>query len=151
MNWFADTSFFCALYRKEIWTEEAIFFSELLHGEIVLSSLVGFEFRQAIRLQVRQNLADRTSGISKEEATRVLSLFQRDTQTGLFRLLMPNWPEVHTTAEILSAKHTENGGFRFADILHVATALQLGCEGFLTFDSDQQVLARLEGLRLPES
>ncbi len=116
----------------------------------MLSSLVGFEFRQAIRLQVRQNVADRSLGISKEEGTRVLSLFQRDTQTGLFRFLMPNWPEVHTTAEILSAKHTENGGFRLADILHVATALQLGCEGILTFDSDQRVLARLEGLSLPE-
>lgn len=149
MIWFADTSFFCSLYREDAHSPHADALSELHRGEIVLSSLIGFEFRQSIRLQVRQHHADKTTGISKENAAKVLRLFQGDTQSGVFRLMMPDWPEVHTMAEILSAKHTETEGCRFADILHVATALQLGCGGFLTFDSCQGELARKEGLGVP--
>jgi len=40
-------------------------------------------------------------------------------------------------------------GWRFADILHVATALQLGAETFLTFDDNQCALAETEGLVVP--
>lgn len=149
MIWFADTSFFCSLYREDAHSPHADAFSEHYRGEIILSSLVGFEFRQSIRLQVCQHNADKTTGVSKEDANKVLSFFQRDTQSGVFRLMMPDWPEVHTMAEILSTKHTETEGFRFADILHVATALQLGCGGFLTFDSDQRTLARSKGLDVP--
>ena len=47
---------------------------------------------------------------------------------------------------MLSAKHTESGGHRFADILHVATALQLGSSEFLTFDANQRTLVQAEGL-----
>jgi predicted nucleic acid-binding protein len=149
MNYFADTSFLCAIYRTEIHSRRAEAFSESYRDQIVLSSLIGFEFRQSIRLQIRQHATDKTVGIGKEEANRILNRFQSHTQTEVFKLLSPAWAEVHTLAEILSAKYTETEGHRFADILHVATALQLGCRGFLTFDAGQRHLARAEGLEAP--
>lgn len=56
---------------------------------------------------------------------------------------------MHRIAEDLSAKHTESEGHRFADILHVATAIHLGCGRFLTFDENQKKLAEAEGMTLP--
>jgi len=35
------------------------------------------------------------------------------------------------------------------DILHVATAIELGAKEFLTFDTDQKKLAEAEGLLVP--
>lgn len=49
----------------------------------------------------------------------------------------------------LSALHTEELGVRSVDILHVAAALVLGLEVFLTFDTRQRALARLAGLKAP--
>ena len=47
------------------------------------------------------------------------------------------------------AAHTESRGHRLADILHVATAIHLGAEEFLTFDSKQKRLAEAEGMTVP--
>lgn len=149
MIFFADTSFFCALYRTEVHSGKADAFSEAHPDQIVLSSLIGFEFRQSIRLQIRQHESDHRVGISRADAARVMRDFQADMQNGVFPLLTPDWPAVHVLAELLSAKHTETGGHRFADILHVATALQLAVGGFLTFDSTQRELAGAEGLEVP--
>jgi hypothetical protein len=35
------------------------------------------------------------------------------------------------------------------DILHVATAIELGAKGFLTFEGNQKKLAEAEGLLVP--
>ena len=57
-----------------------------------------------------------------------------------------DWAVVHQLAEDLSARHTDSGGHRLADILHVATALHLGKTEFLTFDANQRQLAKAAGL-----
>ena len=59
------------------------------------------------------------------------------------------WPEIHLAAERLSELHTESGGHRSMDILHVATAIELGAREFLTFDCNQKKLAKAEGLVVP--
>ena len=46
----------------------------------------------------------------------------------------------------LSHRHTAREGFRTYDILHVASALVLGCDTFWSFDAKAKKLARLEGL-----
>lgn len=46
----------------------------------------------------------------------------------------------------LSERHTERLGCRGFDLLHVALALELECEAFLTCDRVQGALARAEGL-----
>lgn len=46
----------------------------------------------------------------------------------------------------LSHLHTAKEGFRTYDILHVASALVLGCDTFWSFDAKAKKLAKLEGL-----
>ena len=47
----------------------------------------------------------------------------------------------------LAHRHTARHGFRTYDILHVATALLLGCDTFWSFDAKAKKLAKLEGLK----
>ena len=49
-----------------------------------------------------------------------------------------NLASVLIEAKRLSASHTVTGGHRAFDILHVAAALHLGANEFLTFDSNQR-------------
>ncbi len=51
-------------------------------------------------------------------------------------------------ARQLSATHSEKVGARAIDLLHVACALLLNCEVFLTSDHRQAGLATAEGLRV---
>jgi hypothetical protein len=51
-------------------------------------------------------------------------------------------------AATLSTKHTERVGARAIDLLHVAGALTLGSELFLTTDGRQAQLAKAEGLKV---
>lgn len=53
---------------------------------------------------------------------------------------------VEATFRDLSHRHTAKEGFRTYDILHVASALVLGCDTFWSFDAKAKKLARLEGL-----
>ena len=49
--------------------------------------------------------------------------------------------------ESLALRHTARHGFRTYDLLHVASALVLGCATFWSFDERAKRLARLEGLQ----
>ena len=49
----------------------------------------------------------------------------------------------------LSALHSEILGTRSLDVLHVACALVLGGNDFLTFDHRQGALAKAAGLKVP--
>ena len=53
-----------------------------------------------------------------------------------------------TQAHELSRKHTEHLGARAIDLLHVASALMLESELFLTTDNRQAQLAKTEGLKV---
>ena len=59
------------------------------------------------------------------------------------------WPQIHLAAERLSERYTDANGHRSMDILHMATAIELGAREFLTFDANQRRLASAEGLRVP--
>ena len=46
----------------------------------------------------------------------------------------------------LSARHTESLGVRTYDLMHVGSALTLGCRRFWSFDAKASALAKLAGL-----
>ena len=79
----------------------------------------------------------------------MLRALQSDLAGGILEMAAPDWADVHRIAEELSSKFTESGGHRLADILHVATAVHLGVENFLTFDANQKKLAEAEGMVVP--
>lgn len=149
MRCFTDTSFLCALYREQDNTERADAFMEAYEGEIIVSSLVLWEFRQSARLQVHRYQSDRTKGFSKSEAERMLGVLGANVKAGGLTLATVEWPDVHSIAETLSATYTIKGGHRAMDIIHLATTKHLGVKRFLTFDGNQKTLAEAEGLVVP--
>jgi predicted nucleic acid-binding protein len=146
---FPETSFLCALYRLQENSPWAIEFRASIPDPLPVSALVLFEFRQSVRLQMRLHRNNAQLGFGEREGLAMLRDLQSDLSSGVLEVLAADWAGVFSMAEMLSAKHTENGGHRFADILHVATALQLGASTFLTFDSNQCRLAEAEGLTVP--
>lgn len=145
---FTDTSFLCALYRPQWNSDQADAYCDKLKSPLTVSTLVLFEFRQSTRLQVRLRRSDRKLGFTKAQGAGMLEHLKDDLGSGFLAPTPVDWSAVHTLAELLSAKYTERGGHRFADILHVATALQLSARTFLTFDANQARLAKSEGLKV---
>jgi len=115
-------------------------------GPLPVSSFLLLEFRQSTRLQVKLRSADKTKGFDAGEAALMLRDLDEDLRNDVLKLSPLDWAVVHQLAEGLSARHTESGGHRLADILHVATALHLGKTEFLTFDANQRRLAEAAGL-----
>jgi predicted nucleic acid-binding protein len=146
---FAETSFLCALYRQQEQTPRAIDLRESIADPLPVSALVLFEFRQSVRLQVRLHRNQPQLGFGARQGQAMLRDLQSDLSSGVLSVWPADWAGVFALAEMLSAKHTEIGGHRFADILHVATALQVGADTFLTFDANQSGLAKAEGLAVP--
>ena len=97
-------------------------------------------FISAIRFPLRR---ERPSGGSDDAA---LTLLQKLISRRLFTETSLDMDAAIERACSLSAKHTERLGCRGFDLLHVAMALDLECEVFLTSDLTQAALARAEGL-----
>ena len=146
---FPDTSFICSFYRQQHSSARAIAFHRTLAEPLPVSSLILLEFRQSARFQNRLFNKDRSKGFSKTEGSAMLRALQSDLAGGVLEMVAPDWADVHRIAEELSGKHTESGGHRLVDILHVATALHLAAEQFLTFDPNQKHLAEAEGMIVP--
>lgn len=149
MNALPDTSFLCAIYRTQNQSPIADAYMQRLSEPLPVTSLLLLEYRQSIRLQIRLHQQDHTKGFSQAEGWQMLHDLQMDLNTGLLVPTPVDWSAVHQRAEALSHAHTTRTGHRFADILHVATALEVGACEFLTFDANQKMLAIAEGLRVP--
>lgn len=149
MTAFPDTSFLCALYRSQVNSDEADRYMSSIQGALTVSTLLMLEFRQSVRLQIHLRVGDRTRGIGRREGDLMLRDFQSDILAGVYASAAVDWADVHHRAEALSDKHTALSGHRLIDILHVATAMHLGADEFLTFDLNQRKLAEAEGLKVP--
>lgn len=150
MSVYPDTSMLCAMYREQDNSRRADEWVDVCLDSLPVSTLLLLEFRQSVRFQMRLFGKDRSKGFSKNEGAAVLRLLQSDLTNGVLTMISPDWADVHRIAEDLSFKYTETEGHRFADILHVATAIHLGAERFFTFDVNQKRLAEAEGMIVPD-
>jgi predicted nucleic acid-binding protein len=148
MSAFPDTSFLCAVYRTQTHSGRADVVMDARSEPLAVSSLLLLEFRQSLRFQARLHEHERSKGFARTEAQLMLRHLESDLATRVLQMVAVDWSDVHQRAEALSARYTESGGHRLADILHVATALHLGAEEFLTFDANQKKLAVAEGLKV---
>ena len=147
MSVYPDTSFFCAIYREQDNSHRADAWLAGFTGPLPVTSLLLLEFRQSIRFQMGLFSKDRHKGFPHAVGMAMLRGLHSDLASGALRMVAPDWADVYRIAEELGHKHTESGLHRLADILHVATALHLGAEEFLTLDANQKRLAEAEGLR----
>jgi predicted nucleic acid-binding protein len=138
-----DTSFLHSLYVVDAHTPEArARLQEIRRPEgLVLSPFHQYELPNAVRLSVFRGLRDAAAGGA------ILAAFEADLASGYFDVPTCNLASVLIEAKRLSAVHTVMGGHRAFDILHVAAALHLGVNEFLTFDFNQRKLALAAGLK----
>ena len=139
MRAYADTSLLVSLYALDGNSRSA---ADLIAsaGLPVLVTLLGeVEATNALCLRLFRKELD------PPKVKAAQSLFRQDLQSGVFDL-RPLSFAVFETANRLSEKQTPRLGTRALDVLHVASALVLGADTFLTFDKNQGKLARAEGL-----
>lgn len=148
MSAFPDTSFLCAVYRTQAHSDRADAFMVAQTAPLRVSSFLLLEFRQSLRFQARLHDHERGKGFPRTETHLMLRHLQMDLATHVLQMVSVDWSDVHQRAEALSARFTESGGHRLVDIMHVATALHLGAEEFLTFDANQKRLAVAQGLKV---
>ena len=147
---YADTSFLCSIYRVQVHSVAANRLRRGISEPLHFTSLLEFEFLQAIELQVWLHSSDKTKGYSRREANRMISEWETDIATGINRLVSFDMDAVLRHSRSLSGQTTAKGGHRTLDIFHVATAVHLGASRFLTFDARQRALAIHAGLEVPE-
>jgi predicted nucleic acid-binding protein len=138
-----DTSFLFSVYGNDANTSRAHGHLKKARASIVVSAYNGFELENALRLAEFRKLI--TSG----EGERLIEQYRQDIEDGRIVEYPCNLAETLKKAHQLSAKHTVERGNRGFDILHVAAALEMGADEFLTFDRNQSRLAQVVNLKTP--
>lgn len=137
---YADTSFLFSLYLHDANTAAAMAHLKNHRASFALTIWQQCELRNAIRLSVwRGNAAVADANRAQEKITA-------DIANGNLIDTPLIWPDLLSSAEALSAKHTMTIGVRTLDLLHVAAAAGLKAKQFLTCDGRQLALARVAGL-----
>jgi predicted nucleic acid-binding protein len=145
---FPDTSFLCALYRRQDNSPVAAAHFQAMREPLHVSGLLLYEFRQSLRFHVWLHQQDPAKGFARTDGDRALADLQSDLDSGALVVAAVDWPDVHRRAEQLSDRHTRAQGHRALDVLHVATALHLEAREFLSFDPNQRKLAAAEKLKV---
>ncbi|HRQ89232.1 MAG TPA: PIN domain-containing protein [Bacteroidia bacterium] len=145
----ADTSFLCALYRKQDNSERALAYFAALGQPLSATRLLLWEFRQSVRFQAFRHSKDRRLGFPYAEAERMIAKLRQHLDRNAIRLVDDNLTQVLALAERVSKTRTFLGGHRSFDVLHIAAALEMEADAFLSFDANQNALAAAEGLSTP--
>ncbi len=142
MSAYADTGFLVSLYLEETTslTADAIFAS--LDSVLPLTALGLLEMRNAF------NLAIVRGRITEAERDRLWAKFTQQCEEGVFEKQFVDAESQHRRAQELSDRYTPIHATRSLDLLHVAAALLLDSQEFLSFDERQRQVAKAEGLRV---
>jgi len=138
LSTYADTSVVVCLYVPDVHSPQA-HQHMARHPKVWLTPLHQAEFAHVVAQQIFQRR------ISAVEAMRAYDSFEDDRRIGLW--LASAMPEaVFELVVDLARRHVARLGCRTLDTLHVACALELGAQQFLTFDQRQEKLAKAVGL-----
>jgi predicted nucleic acid-binding protein len=95
-----------------------------------------------------EDITSGAGGRPARSATDALASLEEDFAEGRCVLVDVLWRATLQRAEGISRAQSARLGCRTLDVLHVATALELGLRSIVTFDRRQQQLARDVGLRV---
>ncbi len=139
---YVDTSVIVKLYIREVYSQEASVWLKKNNEAIPLTSFHELELINAIQLKRFR------SEITPDEARLILSRFEEHEIKGIFYRPQLNWSAIFIHANDLSRKHSASIGSRLLDTLHIASALSINTDRFLTLDDRQTQLAALAGLKI---
>ena len=141
MNAYPDTSFLFNLYVTQAHSGRAAAHFASMAEPLHLTSLNYFELVNALQLALFRKV------LRRKVAEFALEKLNLNISSGALVIVPCDWSAVHARALQLATQHTGKGGYRGLDVLHVATALELGAKEFLTFDTRQSALAKAAGLK----
>ena len=141
MTSFVDTSFLFSLYVPDVNSAVAAAKMQRANFPLHLTDLGEVEMANAIALRLFRK------ELQPSEAKNVLSLFRKDVEEGVARIV-PLSALAYQLAGQIAELHTPRLGTRTLDVLHVAAALALKADAFYTFDRKQAQLASAVGLRV---
>ena len=151
MRAYADTNFFTNLFLELTFSADArLLYGRLAAGShelIPITPLLHLEFINAVQRTVFESRHGSLWRVTPEGAMLGASAFQGEVEARVkFEPRPLSLAAIKNSFELLAHRHTAKHGFRTYDILHVASALALGCDTFWTFDTKARKLAKLEGL-----
>jgi hypothetical protein len=152
MRTYADSSFVLRLVTDEADSPEAIAeYRRLGSPGLFFLPLHALEVRNAVLQRAFHQRRSISSGerqhISRERDAALARVERLVVRRALFDVTL-DMDAAMTLAAKLSRAHTERLGARAIDLLHVASALALESELFLTTDVRQAQLAKAEGLKV---
>jgi predicted nucleic acid-binding protein len=142
MTPYFDTGVLVKAYVPEANSSDADALIRRMTPPIPLTHLHELEIRNALRL--KRNRKE----ITEPELKAALKHLQSDIDSGFFERPIYHLPDVFREAEALSAKYSVTTGARSLDILHVAAALAIGAQEFVSFDKRQRAMASKAGLQV---
>lgn len=136
---YLDTSVVFSLYYRDANTLQANALVEAAAEPLLITPLCELEAINAFSLRVFRN---EMRPVNRDNAVRDM---EADIRSGVLILrLLPD--SAFNRAKILALTLTPAIGVRAADLLHVATAIELGAGSFYTFDQKQHRTAQAAGL-----
>ena len=144
---YADSSYFVALrVRRDTLNAPALDYYAARQEEVWLwSPWHRVEVFNSVRQLVRHPEVRRR--LTLAEAKGLIHRLETDVRLGYFTHLEADWRDVLRTANEISVAHSFELACRAPDLLHVAYALELAAETFVSFDADQLQIAEAAGLR----
>jgi predicted nucleic acid-binding protein len=142
MNVYADTGFVVSLYKAETTSRTAAETMVHLQAPVWLSQLGELELHNAFQLAIFRGEIDSVSALQKKQ------LFAEDLANGVFTILPVPAASLYQKAIELAERHSATLGTRSLDLMHVAAALILKADLFLSFDERQRKAAEAEGIAI---
>lgn len=139
---YVDTSAIVKLYVREDYSQNVSAWLRENDQAIPWTAFHELEFTNAVHLkEFREEITSKQSRLIKTS-------FTEHEERGVYFRPELAWAEAFGRAIDLTTQYTARTGARSLDILHVASALLLGADTFLTFDERQSQLAARERLRI---
>ena len=145
MNGYADTGFLMSLYGRDANSPRAVALVARHKPVFFLTEFGEVEFANAVERLLFPHRGGATWTLREAKAVR--NRLEQHVNAGVFQL-RPVPSEAWQTAIRLSRQYTARLGTRTLDVLHVALALSLQPDVFLSFDRRQWKLAKAVGLHV---
>ena len=144
MRIYADTSWWLAYKcRRDLHHATAITLFDRAPGtEVVWTPWHRIEVFNGFRQ------AERVGHIASGESRQLIRLLEQEGRIGYWPHVEFAWTDAVRTACELSAEHSLKMLIRGMDLFHVAIAIEMAADGFLSFDDEQNALAEAAGLPL---
>ncbi len=138
----ADSSLIVPLYLQETNSAAADNACRSVAAPILLTDWHRVEVASAFQRAVRNGR------ITAPQAALVWQDFQTDIAAGRFQVASINHTAVLARSLTLTQTYSATTGARTLDLIHVASALELGATQFLSLDQRQRIVAASEGLKV---